>query len=100
MQLYAVYAPLLLNVLRHGGTGAGEIKPAAELIGDEGIVERLGQRQDFPEELFNRLRPELFMIAARGFGLESFAVPEPGGAEPIKLRAADLQTLEGGCAVH
>lgn len=40
------------------------------------------------------------MIAAGGFGLEGFAVPQPGGAESIQLRAADLQTFEGGHAVH
>lgn len=40
------------------------------------------------------------MIAPRGFGLEGFAVPQPGSAESIQLRAADLQTFEGGHAVH
>lgn len=34
---------VLLNVLGHRRAGAGEIKAAAELIGDEGIVERSGE---------------------------------------------------------
>jgi hypothetical protein len=50
---------------------------AAELIGDERIVEWLQQRQNLLEELPDRFGPQLLVIAAGGFGLKDFAVSEP-----------------------
>ena len=81
---------MLLNVLSEGGAGADEIKAAAELIGDERIVEGLGQGQNLLEEFFDRLGPEFSVITAGGFWPEGRAVSEPSGAQPIELRAADL----------
>lgn len=70
------------------------------MIGKEGIVQGLGQRQDLFKELLHWFGPELLVIAARGFGLEAFAVLEPGGSQAVELRAADLQPLQRGGAIH
>lgn len=91
---------MLLDVLRYRGTGAVEIKAVAELIGDERIIERLRQRDDLLEELFHWLRPEVLVIAAGGFGNKALAVLEPSSSESVKLRASNVQTFEGGGAIH
>lgn len=91
---------MLLDVLSDGRAGADEIKAAAELIGNEGIVKRLGQREDLLEEPFDRLGPELLVITAGGFGPEGGAVFEPSGAQPIQLRPAKLESFAGGGTIH
>lgn len=91
---------VLLDVLGDRCSGPGEIKTAAELVGDKRVVKRLGDHQNFLEELFDRLGPELFVITAGGFGPEGATLSEPSGAQPIQLRPAELESFAGGGAIH
>lgn len=65
---------MLPDIIGDAGAGPLELKATFQLLGDEGVVERLGNRKNLFKKSGDRLWPCLFMVAARGFGLESLFV--------------------------
>ena len=89
-----------LHILSDAGPRALELEASRQLFGDEGIIERFGKRDNLFEKSGDFLRPDFLVIAAGSFGQEGLFVLEPLRAQPVKMRAPDLQTLAGGGAVH
>ena len=77
-----------------------EIKAGGQFVGHQLEVGRLLEREELLEEGADLRRPGRPMIAARELGGELGAFPEEAGAQPVKVRAADLKVVGRISRVH
>lgn len=91
---------MLLNVSGDAGTRAFELEAPVQLLGDKGVVERFGNRQNLLQKAGDRLGPPLPVIAAGSFELKGLLLFEPLRAQAIKMGAPDLQPFARRGVIH
>lgn len=93
-------AKMCLQIIRYGGAGALEVKPASQLLANERVVEWLANRHKLSQKLLDRFGPELLVIATGGLERQGLVADKPLSAQIIKPRAADLESLGSRPPVH
>ena len=87
------------QVAGDGGTRAIKSKAPAELVGDQGAVERLAVGNKSLEEMADIVGPRLAMIAAGRAWKKAAGLRAPMSAELVEPGAADAETMLSGLGV-
>ena len=72
-----------------------EAEAGCQFVGHQLEIRRLLEGEKRLEEGDDCRRPVRPMVAARELGGKSGTFPEEAGAQPVKVRAADLEVLGG-----
>src|SRR5215471_2586669 len=93
-------AMVLLDIIGHGCPGALEGKPAGQLLANERVVKRFANRQKLLQELLNGFGPKRLVVATGRLQAQRLLTRQPLGAQNVKARSPNLQSLGGSLPVH
>lgn len=91
---------VLADIGGDGSTGAWEVEPAGQFVGQQGEVEGLTVGQEVREEGVGGGGPLGVVIATRELEGEGFFVGEPLMAQFVAARATEPQALGGGGGIQ